>query len=82
MNAGTALHEQNGVMTPVRQPSHCHTFATPSQQCARAFDRHERTQNGDREMMPTSRSPIFDHVIAEEVQGGTRSALGAQSETS
>ena len=83
MNAGTALHEQNGVMTP--SPAAI-TLPTPSRRPpsnarVRSIDMNRR-RNGDREDDADQQKSDLDHVIAEEVQGGTRSALRGSARTS
>ena len=60
MNAGTALQEQNGVITPRRGGHHvADAFPLAAKQGAGALDAHVRAQDRDDEDDPDSSSAIL-----------------------
>jgi len=69
MNAGTALHEQNGVITPspaaMTLPQ---AFAFAAEQGPGAFDAHVGTQDADDEDDRDQQQRVLDGVVDEEVQ--------------
>ena len=73
MNAGTALHEQNGVATPsagggdVADP-----LAPAAEQGAGALDREEAAQDADDEDDPDEQQQDLRRVVAEEVDASAQ----------
>ena len=68
MNAGTALHEQNGVTTPSPAASDvADALAPAAEQGAGALDAHERAQHRDGEDDPGEQQDDLDGVVEEEV---------------
>ena len=81
MNAGTALHEQNGVATPSAGGHHvADALPAPTEQSAGAFDAHVGPQDGDHEDDPRQQQADLDGVVEEEVQGRGQPVLRRHAE--